>query len=95
MSSDPTDSDDAGGEPRRTDDGDRARMLSADWVREQRDEATASAAGAGLQYGLTIGVFALIGIWLDGKLGTSPWLLVAGVVLAVVGGTISLLKKFS
>lgn len=94
MGSDPMEADPTG--PRdRPEDAEPPRMLSADWVREQREEAGASAAGAGMQYGLTIGFFALVGIWLDGKFGTSPWLLVTGVLLAVVGGTISLLKKFS
>ena len=66
---------------------------SAEWVEEQR--AGASAAGAGLQFGLTICIFALLGHWLDGKFGTGPWLLVVGVLLAFAGGTVSLLKKFS
>jgi hypothetical protein len=39
-------------------------------------------AGAGLQFGTTIVVFALGGIWLDRRLGTSPWLM----ILAVFGG---------
>jgi F0F1-type ATP synthase assembly protein I len=69
------------------------RPGSAQWVEEQRKSA--SAAGAGLQFGLTICVFALLGNWLDGKFGTGPWLLVAGVLLAFAGGTVSLLKKFS
>ena len=30
-------------------------------------------AGIGLQFGLTIVLFALAGIWLDKRLGTSPW----------------------
>ena len=36
-------------------------------------------AGVGLQFGITIIVFALLGIWLDKKLGTSPWLVIGGV----------------
>jgi len=39
-------------------------------------------AGAGLQFALTIVLFAFAGIWLDKKLGTSPWL----VLLMVFGG---------
>jgi F0F1-type ATP synthase assembly protein I len=30
-------------------------------------------AGVGLQFGLTIVLFAFAGIWLDDRLGTSPW----------------------
>ena len=36
-------------------------------------------AGVGLQFGITIVVFAVVGIWLDRKLGTSPWLVIVGV----------------
>lgn len=36
-------------------------------------------AGAGMQFGITLVAFALIGIWLDRKLGTSPMLIVVGV----------------
>ena len=69
------------------------RAPSAKWVEGQRKDA--SAAGAGLQFGMTICAFALLGLWLDGKFDTGPWLLVVGVLLAFFGGTVSLLKKFS
>lgn len=36
-------------------------------------------AGVGLQFGIIIVVFAFGGIWLDRKLGTSPWLVIVGV----------------
>jgi F0F1-type ATP synthase assembly protein I len=39
-------------------------------------------AGVGLQFAVTIVLFALAGIWLDKRLGTSPWLL----LLMVFGG---------
>ena len=39
-------------------------------------------AGVGLQFAITIVLFALGGIWLDKRLGTSPWL----VILMVFGG---------
>ena len=35
--------------------------------------------GLGLQFGLSIVLFMFIGLWLDRRLGTYPWLLVAGV----------------
>ncbi|HET7231447.1 MAG TPA: AtpZ/AtpI family protein [Longimicrobium sp.] len=38
-------------------------------------------ASVGLQFGLGILVFTFAGRWLDGRLGTSPWLLLAGVML--------------
>ncbi|MDG1490987.1 MAG: AtpZ/AtpI family protein [Planctomycetota bacterium] len=65
----------------------------AEWVGEQRE--VGKAAGAGLQFGLTICVFAVAGLWLDERLGTAPWLLVAGVLLSFFGGTVSLIKKYS
>lgn len=69
------------------------KVPGPEWVKGQREDA--DAAGAGLQFGLTICVFALLGLWLDGRFGTAPWLLVTGVVLSVVGGTVSLIKKYS
>jgi F0F1-type ATP synthase assembly protein I len=39
-------------------------------------------AGVGLQFGITIVLFAFAGVWLDKKLGTSPWL----VIVMVFGG---------
>jgi F0F1-type ATP synthase assembly protein I len=39
-------------------------------------------AGVGLQFAVTLVVFALAGIWLDKRLGTSPWLL----IVLVMGG---------
>lgn len=40
--------------------------------------------GAGLQFAASIAFFLLLGMWLDRRLGTDPWLLIAGVT---VGGT--------
>lgn len=36
-------------------------------------------AGIGLQFAITIVLFAFAGIWLDRKLGSSPWLVIVGV----------------
>lgn len=35
-------------------------------------------AGVGVSFMVEIGMFALLGWWGDGKLGTRPWLMVAG-----------------
>ena len=40
-------------------------------------------AGLGLQFAVVLVVFALAGVWLDRKLGTSPWL----VIVLVMGGS--------
>lgn len=39
--------------------------------------------GVGLQFAGAILIFVFLGMWLDGRLGTEPWLLIAGVF---VGG---------
>lgn len=49
-------------------------------------------AGIGVQFGAVISLFALAGYWLDDRMGSSPWLLLLGVLLGFVGGTISLVK---
>jgi F0F1-type ATP synthase assembly protein I len=50
-------------------------------------------AGVGIQFAATIVVFALAGVWLDKRLGTSPWLLI-GLVLGGSGlGFWSLYRK--
>jgi F0F1-type ATP synthase assembly protein I len=36
-------------------------------------------AGVGLQFAITLVLFALGGVWLDKKLGTSPWFVIVGV----------------
>ena len=51
--------------------------------------------GVGLKYSATLGVFAFAGYWADGKLGTSPWLLLAGVFLGFGLGTYSLVLDLS
>jgi F0F1-type ATP synthase assembly protein I len=40
-----------------------------------------------------VGVFTWLGIWLDGKYGTRPWLTLAGVVVGMTGGFISFFKQ--
>lgn len=49
--------------------------------------------GLGLQFAATVGVFALAGRWLDGRVGTSPWLLLTGVFAGFALGLFSMVKK--
>ncbi|MEM6675373.1 MAG: AtpZ/AtpI family protein [Planctomycetota bacterium] len=94
MSSDPPAPNGAdSAEGRAPDDPSGPAVPGPEWVAEQRKGM--GAAGAGLQFGFTICIFALAGNWLDGRFDTGPWLLVVGVLLAFAGGTVSLLKKFS
>ena len=49
-------------------------------------------AGVGIQFALTILLLTLAGIWLDGRLGTSPLFTVVGLLLAFGGATASLIR---
>ena len=41
---------------------------------------------------LTMALPALFGLWLDGKWGTKPWLLIVGAVLGLLAGLRSLVR---
>lgn len=49
------------------------------------------------QFGYSIAVplvvFALLGRFLDGKLGTTPWLFLAGILLAIIASSVLLVRK--
>ncbi len=42
-------------------------------------------AGAGIQFAVTAVLCTAAGWWLDGRLGSSPWLLMAGGIVGAVG----------
>jgi ATP synthase protein I len=50
------------------------------------------ALGAGLTLAATVGLFAYGGLWLDGRFGTSPWLLLLGVGCGITGGMLHLIR---
>ena len=50
-------------------------------------------ASLGITFGATILAFVGFGWWLDDRFGTSPWLLIVGMLLGSVGGIVSLVKK--
>lgn len=50
-------------------------------------------AGIGLQFALTILVFVFAGVWLDNRLGTSPWLLLVLVFVGAAGGFYSMYRR--
>ncbi len=52
-------------------------------------------AGVGLQFAATMAVFALLGWWGDGKLGSSPWLLLVGVFLGFGLGLYSIVSRLA
>jgi F0F1-type ATP synthase assembly protein I len=49
--------------------------------------------GVGLQFALSIVLFLFVGRWLDEKLGTAPWLLLAGVMIGAAAGFYSLYRQ--
>src|SRR5690349_19214485 len=50
---------------------------------------------AGLQFAAAIVVFMFAGIWLDRKLGTSPWLVILFVFLGAGGGFYSIYRRLT
>ncbi len=50
-------------------------------------------AGIGIQFAITILVFAFAGVWLDSRLGTSPWLILISVFVGAAGGFYSMYRR--
>jgi F0F1-type ATP synthase assembly protein I len=48
--------------------------------------------GFGLGWALSVLFFLLIGYWLDGRLGTLPWLTMLGAFVGAAGGFVSLYR---
>ena len=48
--------------------------------------------GFGLTWALSVLFFLAIGYWLDQRLGTLPWLTIAGAFVGATGGFISLVR---
>ena len=46
-----------------------------------------------MQFTLTFLVLGFVGWWLDGKLGTEPWLMIAGILLGAAGALVSLILR--
>lgn len=49
--------------------------------------------GVGMQFAASILVFLFVGRWLDGKLGTEPWLLLTGVMVGAAAGFFSIYRQ--
>lgn len=49
--------------------------------------------GVGLQFAASILLFLFVGMWLDGKLGTAPWLLIVGVFVGGSAGFYSMYRR--
>jgi F0F1-type ATP synthase assembly protein I len=50
-------------------------------------------AAAGMQFGLAVCLLTLLGIWLDGRFGTSPLWTVVLLLLGFAGGTWGLIHR--
>jgi F0F1-type ATP synthase assembly protein I len=63
----------------------------------RRPPSTPSAAGEmmglGLQFAASILLFLFVGHWLDGRLGTRPWLLIAGALVGGAAGFYSMYRQ--
>ncbi|MBP1678511.1 MAG: putative F0F1-ATPase subunit Ca2+/Mg2+ transporter [Bacteroidetes bacterium] len=46
----------------------------------------------GIQLALSVVVFFFAGRWLDGELGTAPWLMLAGLLVGIAGGLIKFVR---
>jgi F0F1-type ATP synthase assembly protein I len=53
----------------------------------------AAYAGLGVQFAAAILVFLFAGQWLDRRLGTTPWLMLLGVLLGAGGGIYSMYRR--
>jgi ATP synthase protein I len=60
---------------------------------EDAGPSAATYAGLGLQFLAAILLFLYVGRWLDARLGTSPWLLIAGVLVGAGAAFFSLYRK--
>jgi len=49
--------------------------------------------GVGLELAGAVAGLALVGYWVDGKFGTSPWGILGGVLIGIVGGLYNMVKE--
>lgn len=63
------------------------------------EDSQISALSIALQFGYTIAIpliiLALLGRFLDKQFDTSPWLLIAGIILSMVVSSVALVMKFT
>jgi ATP synthase protein I len=69
--------------------------MTQDFREKQTDSGVSASqfAGAGFQFTAVVILSALAGIWVDRKLGTSPWLLIVIVFLGAALGFYSLYRN--
>ena len=59
----------------------------------RRTQGAGSYAAHGLQFALSVIIFLYLGQWLDRKLGTAPWMLLACVFLGAGGSFYSIYRR--
>ena len=57
------------------------------------DSSLWSLAGLGIQFAVSVGLLAYLGVWLDRKFGWTPWAVVTLTSLAVIGNLYLLIKE--
>ncbi len=60
--------------------------------REAESLAWHRMAGIGVEFVVSVGVFAALGWWADRSFGTSPWLLITGCGIGFTGGLWNMVK---
>ena len=48
--------------------------------------------GVGLELAGAIAILAFVGYWIDGRFGTSPWGILSGVAIGLVGGLYNMVR---
>jgi len=73
----------------------RLKELKDEYAPTTKQNPVSEYASAGVELGLVVVVFTLLGWWADKKLNTSPWLLLLGCAMAIFGGMYRLIKLAS
>jgi F0F1-type ATP synthase assembly protein I len=68
-------------------------MTVPDPDRDRGTQAALRYAGAGLEFFAAIALLALAGVWLDGRLGSTPGFTIAGAFLGFAAGTWNLVHS--
>lgn len=50
-------------------------------------------AGVGFELAGAVGGLCLLGYWIDRKFDTSPWFLISGAIIGIVGGLYNVVRK--
>jgi F0F1-type ATP synthase assembly protein I len=75
------------------DEKERLKRLRQEYLPGQRQSSSGDMTSTGLELAMTVLVLVLLGWWADRKFGTSPWLLLVGAGVGIVGGMYRLIHK--